>query len=214
MKFLADHRWAGISGITAIVGIAVVIIIAIVQAPHDAGLSGASQVSSQAITPSAGAESPTPDAPPSFQASTSPAIFYLKDLTDDMVVRRPHWVWDNEGLASIAGTPYPNSLSYEFQNCSACDESLEFIVPPGYTRLTGTFGLSDKSRHDNLINGVVYFTVYDAAGKQLVPPTRVEYPHSVPVDIPLNGQPRIRIEMSDGDNYEEFVLGDAALARS
>ncbi len=168
-----------------------------------------------ASTPSSSEE---PESEPSSEPTvavvpTQPETLYLMNLDEDAIVRDPHWVWDSEGANSIAGVTYPNSLSYEFQNCSRCTESLEFIVPAGYTRLQGVFGLSDSSRHDDVIDGVVYFTVYDASGNQLTAPQRIEYPESVPVDIDIAGQPRIRIEMSEGTNHEQFVLGDAAIVR-
>jgi len=135
------------------------------------------------------------------------------NLPDSEVIKDPHWVWDSTGPNTIAGVEYANSLSYEFQNCSNCDESLEFKVPAGYTRLQGVFGLSDNSRHDDVIDGIVYLTIWDATGNQLLTPQRIEYPESVPVNVDIAGQPRIRIQMTNGTNFEEFVLGDAALVR-
>ena len=87
-------------------------------------------------------------------------------------------------------------------------------MPQGYTRLTGVFGLSDSSRHDDVIDGVVYVTVYDAAGNQLLSPQRIEYPGAVTIDVDISGQPRVMIEMSEGTNFETFVMGDVAINRA
>ncbi len=154
-----------------------------------------------------------PPTSPTVSPPEPPAVLYLKDMDDDAFVREPHWVWDSSGAASIGGVTYANSLIYEFQNCSSCDEPLEFIVPAGYQRLTGVFGLGDESRHDDVIDGIVYVAVYDAAGNQLLAPQFIEYPGSIPIDVDITGQPRVRIQMSEGTNFEHFVLGDVALRR-
>lgn len=219
-KWLADARWVGIGVIIAVVLAAIGWMVSIAVAN---GQSQASPVDGGPPTTTPGPDSEStsrttvgPTATPTESApSQAPELttLYLKDLDDDSIVQDPHWVWDSSGPATIAGVTYPNSLAYEFQNCSSCTESLEFIVPSGFTRLTGTFGLSDSSRHDDVIDGVVYLAVYDAAGNQILSPQRIEYPQSVPVDLSIEGQPRIRIEMSEGTNNEQFVLGDAALVQ-
>lgn len=200
----------------------IVVIVAALGAAAASGQPGTSQPKATPTTADIPVSTPSdneePESEPSSEPTaavvpTQPKTLYLMNLDDDAIVQDPHWVWDSEGPNAVGGVTYPNSLSYEFQNCSRCTESLEFIVPAGYTRLQGVFGLSDSSRHDDVIDGVVYFTIYDASGNQLTAPQRIEYPESVPVDVDIAGQPRIRIEMSEGTNYEQFVLGDAAIVQ-
>jgi hypothetical protein len=216
---LSRPWWTGVGVITAsllaVVGIIVTMRgVGASQSPSDGSApSATSPASQQPAPPSADVASPasqplTGESSPESAAPMPPRTLYLLNLDSDAIIQSPHWVSAHTGPASIAGVSYPNSLSYEFENCSSCTESLEFIVP------SGVFGLSDSSRHDDVIDGVTYFAIYDAAGNQLVSPQRIEYPQAIPVDLDISGQPRIRIEMSEGTNYEEFVLGDAALQRS
>ena len=203
-----------------IAAIAAVITLVVVFAPHGASGSGNSPKSESSpqvtdVTPPV-SDAPT-SAPPSDSASDSqvesPTTLYLMNLPDDAFVRTPHWVFASKGSATISGVTYANSLIYEFQNCSNCDEPLEFVVPAGYHHLTGTFGLSDKSRHDNVIDGVVSVTVYDTAGNQILAPQRVEYPGSISVNVDISGQARVRIQMSQGTNFEQAFLGNVALVK-
>ncbi|MBL0886884.1 NPCBM/NEW2 domain-containing protein [Myceligenerans indicum] len=168
---------------------------------------------------------PTPDPSPSSKRSTdsattppspsvaSPSTLYLEDLDDSLIVTEPRRVSESQGRATINGVEYLDSLLYEYHNCSECEGSLEFIVPEGYSRLTGTVGLEDSSRHDDVIDGIVNFAVYDTSGNQIFPTTVIEYPEAVPVDVRISGQTRLRIEMTRGTNFETFVLGDMALVK-
>lgn len=210
------HRGWTIAGTVATILAAVVAVIALAgtqggsRPPVPVDAAPTSEEPTPVIVPEVTVPAAVATATQEAPAPAAPQTMFLMNLDGDSVVRRPHWVFPDDGPTTINGIEYASSVMYQFQNCSSCTETLEVLVPPGYTRLTGVFGLSDKSRHDDVIDGVVYFAVYDASGNQIVPKQRIEYPESIAVDVDVSGTPRISIEMSEGTNAEQFALGDAA----
>lgn len=165
-------------------------------------------------TVTAAAANPSPD--PADTAPLPPTVgqpaMYLSELDPSAFVRDPQWSRTRRGPSTINGTEYPDSLLIEWSNCSNCNGDLEFKVPTGYTQLTGTFGLSDDTRHDEVIDGVERFAIKCSDGRTLVKRTRIEYPHSVPVKTAIKNCARVTITISGGTNYETFVMGDARLS--
>jgi hypothetical protein len=202
--------WAGITAV-ATVALAVV---AFLQYGNAATNNAPTQVVAYVTVTPAPAGPGTSEAPLPTQTtahvaannSAAPLVapLALAKLGDDSFIKHPYN--PQKGANSIAGVDYPQSYSWAFINCSSCTESVEFNVPAGYTSLSGTVGLADDSRHDSVIDGVVYVAIYSATGATLLEPTRLEYPATIPVAIDLNGNFRIRIEVSEGTNYEDVCL--------
>ncbi|MDN4473470.1 hypothetical protein [Demequina zhanjiangensis] len=142
-------------------------------------------------------------AEPATRASDAVPALYplaLADLDSDNFIEHPYRV--SGSAATIAGTEYPASYSWQFYNCGGCTAITEFKVPAGYATLSGVVGLTDDSRHDDVIDGSIYVAIYGGAGNTVLPRTRIEYPDSIPVSIDLEDNFRLRIEVTEGDNYE------------
>jgi hypothetical protein len=178
-----------------------------------------------AATPVIESASPSPEPVPEPSSATPDPVFsqsappsqesplYLSDMSDASFIRTPQWTQVNDwGESPINGVDFPNSLSFKWHNCGGCTGNVEFRVPSGYARFTMVFGLSDDTRHDDVIDGVEFFRVTCSDGRELFPNTRVEYPEAVPVDVDITGCARLDIEVSGGTNFETFVLGDAAFS--
>ena len=139
---------------------------------------------------------------------------YLSDMDRDQFIHQPQWASVTRGVETINNQMYAHSMGYSWGNCGGCKDYVEFKVPVGYSEFTAVFGLSDNTRHDNTINGIGYFQVTCSDGRELFPSTKVEYPNSVPVALDITGCARLAIHLSDGDNFETFVFGDAELLPS
>lgn len=160
-----------------------------------------------------GEEEVTPPASPPADGSTdtkpiaAPSSIYLKDIPKDAFIHRPYNA--DRGAVSIGGQTFISSYSFEFENCSSCTQTVEFNIPGSFARFTGVFGLSDNSRHDDVIDGIVYVAVYSITGDLIFDPQKVEYPAQLPFDIDIEGISRIRVEVSGGTNWEDFCLCNA-----
>ncbi|WP_186383502.1 NPCBM/NEW2 domain-containing protein [Amycolatopsis acidiphila] len=82
-----------------------------------------------------------------------------------------------------------------------------------YERFSGTFGLTDKTRHDNVIDGIGYFAVYSSTGTLLQSPKKVEYPEHVAFDVDVTRVSRVRLEVSNGTNAEYPCWCDARFTK-
>jgi NPCBM/NEW2 domain len=140
-----------------------------------------------------------------------PDSLYLSDVPEDEFIREP--VSAQRGAASIANQDFSSSYFFRFTNCSACSYEAELNLPGEYSRFTGVFGLTDESRHDDVIDGVVYVSIRSQNGAMLMPPTKVEYPGSVPLDIDLTGVTRIKLTVTEGTNFEFACWCDAEFTR-
>ncbi|WP_373300071.1 NPCBM/NEW2 domain-containing protein [Amycolatopsis acidiphila] len=140
----------------------------------------------------------------------SDALF-LSNLPDRNFIRQPSS--PRRGAATIGNQDYPSSYSYRFTNCSNCTYDVEVNIPSGYTRFTGTFGLTDDTRHDATIDGLVYFAIYSSTGSVLRPPEKVEWPASVSFDVSVTGTSRVKLTVSSGTNAEYPCWCDARFVR-
>jgi hypothetical protein len=145
----------------------------------------------------------TPPLPPTPGPSVLPdasSRLFLSDVDDKRFINEPYRHF--RGAASINGVPFPSSYHFKFENCTECSEETELNVPVGYQKLQGTVGLTDESRHDNVIDGIVYFSIYSTTGELLMEPQRIEYPETKSFDIVLKNSSRIRLVVSGGTNSE------------
>jgi hypothetical protein len=148
------------------------------------------------------AQNPAPDA--------APTTLFMRDLSSDDFITTPYA--SSLDPQTINGNSYPSSYSFEFENCGNCRQDTVFNVPNNYTKFSGTFGLTDKSRHDSVIDGVEYFAVYSSTNALLFGPQRVEFPNSVPFNISIAGIHRLKIQVTGGDNYEYACFCNAAFS--
>lgn len=153
---------------------------------------------------------PSPNSPPVSKLPTPtkseipPSAanpLWLADIDRGEFIRTSNHL--SRGNASIDGKDYAKSYFYDIHNCSSCTSIDTFNIPRVYTRMRGTFGLTDDTRHDEVIDGVVFASIY--AGEQLVyGPKRVECPNSVKFDIRIKTS-RISLKVEDGTNFEHPV---------
>src|SRR6186997_1474081 len=89
-------------------------------------------------------------------------------------------------------------------SCSNSGEtaSADFLVPTGATRLSGTVGINDKSDNSG---SSASFTVLNSNGSPLAPTVSVGYGHDGPVDVPLNGAVRVRLQVKFAMTHSGFV---------
>jgi hypothetical protein len=213
LNFFFTHPWwTGIGGFATILG--VLIALGAWQLPRQPQATGGSG------TQSLQGGSPQPSVSPaqvhmtqlsptsSATGSESPRIgssdglqdpLYLADVPHDQFVTTSNDV--QRSGAKISGTEYPSSYWYQFFNCSSCISTDELNVNLGYRHFTGVVGLTDDSRHDDVIDGVQYFSIY-ANNKLVFGPQRVEYPAEVAFDIDMSGVSRIKLVVTDGTNDE------------
>lgn len=179
--------------------------------PH-ATQSSTSPTGPPTASGSSSAEPTTPSplastAPIPQPEQTGPEPVWLSDIEPDQFIRYSNHL--RRGPVSIDGEGYPKSYSFEFTNCSNCKAVDEVRISRSYTRLTGRFGLTDDSRHDDVIDGVVYVSIY-AGSQQLFGPKKVEYPGSVKIDIAISAS-RLIFEVEGGTNYETAAWADVKL---
>lgn len=117
------------------------------------------------------------------------------------------------GAVRADGVDYPFSYSFEFHNCGNCMSATEVNLPGAFTRFQGVVALTDASRHDSVIDGIVFFSVYASDGAVLLAPQEVEYPGSAHFDIDVSGRSRIRLVVSAGTNSELPCWCNAVLVR-
>lgn len=155
---------------------------------------------SQSVTsePTISTESPS---------NSSRNTLYLADIPSEDFIRDPYN--DNRGIARIGNIEYPSSYYFQFHNCSNCEKFIEFNSPEGYTNFTGALGLTSESRHDDEIDGALYFSIYSDSGQELMSSRKVEYPNTIPFDIDITNVSRLQIKVGGGDNYEHACLCDA-----
>jgi hypothetical protein len=169
--------------------------------PNTSPTVASTGIESATATP-AGTNS-TPPLPPTPGPSVLPdasSRLFLSDVDDKRFINEPYRHF--RGAASINGVPFPSSYHFKFENCTECSEETELNVPVGYQKLQGTVGLTDESRHDNVIDGIVYFSIYSTTGELLMEPQRIEYPETKSFDIVLKNSSRIRLVVSGGTNSE------------
>jgi hypothetical protein len=156
--------------------------------------------------PTPGPSVDTPDSPSSSSPPTSPdptssvSGMFLSDLDEKRFIKQPYRNF--RGMAQVDGLEYASSYFFKFENCSECIVDSELNVPVGYQKLKGTIGLTDESRHDDVIDGIAYFSIYSTNGELLLPPQRIEYPESKPFEVVLKDSTRIRLSVSGGTNFE------------
>ena len=136
-----------------------------------------------------------------------PNPLLLADISPDQFVERSFGA--RAGAVTIDGKDYPNAYSYTFSNCSTCTYVDVIKVDRTYTRLTGSFGLTDDTAHNETIDGVVYASIY-ANDKLIYGPKRVEYPAVVRFDLELNAS-RITLKVGNGTNVETAAWADVKL---
>lgn len=165
--------------------------------------SGPSMESSSAVTSSSSSSSRTTSSNPSATAAPldgkSSNDLYPMDLPANKFIKQPSS--PKRGIAEMSQKPFEASYSYRFSNCGNCTYDVEFNVPAGYRRFTGTFGLTDETRHDDTIDGVVQFGIY-SNGSPLFGPQRAEFPEQVPFDVDITGVTRLRLTVGGGTNAE------------
>ena len=205
--------WTVVSGVVGVLGLLVTVVVLFSNGSATSTSAGAptSQSTSQEPTiaptslvppvnlPSVNdSPSPSPSAS-SSDAALDPDPLFLSDVPGGQFVRTSFDVARTS--ARIGGKEYPSSYWYEFFNCTNCTSIDEFNISPVYRHFVGVAGLTDSSRHDNIIDGVEHFSIY-ANGKLVFGPTRVEYPAAISFDVDVSGASRIRLVVADGTNDE------------
>ena len=113
------------------------------------------------------------------------------------------------GAVTIDGQDYPNAYSYTFSNCTSCTYVDVIKIDRVYTRLTGVVGLTDDTRHDDLIDGIVYASIY-SNDRLVYGPKKVEYPAKIRFDVKLDAS-RITLKVGSGTNVETVAWADVKL---
>jgi len=144
---------------------------------------------------------------PTGSQDTRPNPLLLADIASDHFVKRSFGA--RPGVVTIDGVDYANAYSYTFSNCTSCTYVDVIKIHRAYTRLTGSFGLTDDSRHDDVIDGVVYASIY-ANDKLLYGPKRVEYPARIQFDLKMDAS-RITLKVADGTNAERAAWANVRL---
>jgi hypothetical protein len=148
---------------------------------------------------------PPPTSGPSVDTSDgatagSVAGIFLSNVDEKSFIKQPYRHF--RGAAEVNKTEYASSYYFKFENCSECSVDTELNVPVGYQKLEGTIGLTDESRHDDLIDGTAYFSIHSTTGELLLAPQRIEYPESKQFEVVLKDVTRIRLSVSGGTNFE------------
>lgn len=146
---------------------------------------------------------PTPPsgstAPSAGEVLQGTASLFLADVPQEDFVQQT--TQSRRGSASIGGKDFPSSYWYGFINCGGCTEVDELNIAPTYRRLVGTLGLTDESRHDDVIDGTLTFEIY-TNDRLAFGPKRAEYPDQVSFDVSMTDVSRVRLVVRDGDNGE------------
>lgn len=152
-------------------------------------------------------EAPTASRTSQSAASVVPQLL-LTEIPRDAFVKRSSSA--NSRPVTMHGETYPDSYSYHFSNCSNCTSSDEFSIPAGYTHMSGKFGLTDESRHDDVIDGIVYASIF-VDGNRSWGPIEVEFPAVEEFDFPFSGN-RISLRVENGTNYETVAWADVTFS--
>lgn len=150
---------------------------------------------------------PTTGLEPTGGQDSRPNPLLLTDISPDHFVKRSYGA--RPGAVTIDGVDYANAYSYSFSNCTSCTYVDTIKIDRVYTRLTGSFGLTDDSRHDEVIDGVVYASIY-ANDMLTYGPKRVEYPAKIRFDLKIDAS-RITLKVADGTNAETAAWADVRL---
>lgn len=214
-KWHGKPWWTALGVIVAIAGLVIGLGTWLFPRSPDAGTSS-STASRPMETPGSTALSAnraTSTSPSSSAQPVPPAAeeVFLSDISERNFIRQPSS--PTRGSATIANHAYASSYSYRFTNCGNCTYDVELNLPDAYKRLVGTFGLTDETRHDKVIDGIVYVSIYSSTGVQLLAPAKIEYPSSIPLDVDVSGVTRIRLSVSGGTNAEYPCWCDARFTR-
>ena len=147
----------------------------------------------------------TSSEPSGTDASPNPLL--LADIPPEDFVQRSFG--GRPGAVTIDGEDYPNAYSYTFSNCTSCTYVDVIKIDRIYTRLTGSFGLTDDTQHNNVIDGVVYASIY-ANDRLIYGPKKVEYPAKINFDVKLDAS-RITLKVGSGTNAETAAWADVKL---
>lgn len=158
-------------------------------------------------TGTTGTDSPDTPGPDTPGPDPKPNPLLLADIPRENYVKRSFG--GRAGAVTIDGQDYPSAYSYTFSNCSACTYVDEIKIDRAYTRMTGVFGLTDDTRHDDVIDGVVYASIY-ANDRLVFGPKKVEYPAKISFDIKLDAS-RITLQVGSGTNVETAAWADVKL---
>lgn len=144
---------------------------------------------------------------PAPPTTAAPSLAYLQDLEPTRAGAFDYVT----GLFTVSGVDYPNSVAWTFTNCGSCVRSIEYNLRREWTKMEAVIGLTDESRADERINGVVTFTVVtDGSPGQTWTLRRGE---SMPISVDVTDVLFLELRMGDGDNFEDAVWGDALLTR-
>lgn len=153
------------------------------------------QTAQSTPTPTASVErTPTPsDTPASSAPGFAPVELKLDDATLKQACKGRYGVkfW-GKGASPIAGTPYVGGFGCELKPAEATGY-VDFLVPPGATRLTVVVGQRDDSQETSAI---VRFEVRDVVTGNALVSHDLPFGTSKPVDIPVEDLPRIRLQVS------------------
>ncbi|MCE6996146.1 NPCBM/NEW2 domain-containing protein [Saccharothrix sp. S26] len=164
-----------------------------------------------APTPLTGSKSATASSRPTGDAVLGADALYLSDVPKSFFVRQP--INAVRGAAKMSNEEYPSSYSFRFSGCGNCTYEADVNLPTAYNRFTGTVGLTDESRHDAAVDGIVYFSAYSQTGALLFGPQKIEYPAKVPFDINTTDVTRLRLSVANGTNSEIACWCDAQFAK-
>ncbi len=115
------------------------------------------------------------------------------------------------GTASVNTQTFPKSYIFEFTNCSRCTWWSEFNLSRAYSRFDAVIGLSDTSRSDNVIDGLVVFDVYSDG--RLLTSMEARLGTATPISVNVTNALRLRLQVREGTNYEQAVWGDARISK-
>jgi hypothetical protein len=209
-RLFGEHAvrvWTVISGMVAVLGLLITLIVVVTR--DDSSVKAGNAIPQ--VPGSVAAPTPSPSLEPSAVPSPSPSIsspadssdpdpLYLTEVPRKQFLREPAYS-PQRSTATIGGQEFSPSYWFVFNNCGGCTYSTELNIKPVYRRFVGVVGLTDESRHDDVIDGVVHFSIY-ANDRLIFGPTRIEYPGKADFDVDVTGTTRIRLVVGDGTNYE------------
>jgi hypothetical protein len=205
-----ERLWQVIGGITGVLGLLLAVLLFVLDSRSTTAQSPAvSTVPQSSGTPQAsvapgisesGALAPPSPVMSSGSESSDPDPLYLTEVPKRQFIREPAYS-PQRSSAAIGGQEFSPSYWFVFNNCGGCTYATELNIKPVYRRLVGVVGLTDDSRHDNVIDGIVHFSIY-ANDRLVFGPKRIEYPGKADFDVDVTGTSRIRLVVGDGTNYE------------
>lgn len=195
--------WTALSAVATVIGVVIAYIAWLHPRSPDATVPP--------VQPTSGSSTSFPDSsrstgPSGARDATGGTVsasgkVYLSDVAKNNFIRQPSNV--TRGPATMSNEEYASSYSFAFSGCGGeCTYDVELNLPGAYSRFTGVVGLTDRSRHDNAVDGIVHFAVYSQVGDLLHGPQKVEFPERVPFDIDVAGVTRVRLSVAKGTNGE------------